>query len=85
MKTKDEILKNPNTRLWDDEETIDLCVEKDVPFIEIVYTQNCLCCDKSLMIGNESLYKYFNEMVNGLTVTCQECKQKHFIRKYFEH
>lgn len=85
MKTKEEILKIPNVRFWDDEETVDLCIDKESAFIEILHVQKCLRCDNRLMDKNEYMYKHFNEHINGLPVECSYCNQKHFVRKYFKY
>ncbi len=83
MKKIEEILKTPNTYLWDDEHTVDCCVSKPLPFIEILHDFKCLSCDSEIMSGNEDLYNSFTDDINGINITCKSCKQQYFIRKPF--
>ena len=83
MKNIEEILKTPGTYLWDDNHTIDCCVNKNTPFIEILHEFKCLACDGDIMTGNEDLYDSFTDTINGININCKHCNQEYFIRKPF--
>jgi transcription elongation factor Elf1 len=83
MKTIEEILSaNPNTYMWKDNETVDVTITSDKPFIDILYSYNCLSCESSIIKGNESIINNVSDTVNGINLTCKSCGQKHFIHKH---
>jgi len=84
MKTIEEILKTPQTYLWDDKKTIDCGVSSDSSFIEIMHEFKCLKCDENIMDRNEHLYKSFTETTNAMHITCKSCQQAYFTRKHFK-
>ena len=84
MKTLDEILELSNTRLWDDDKTLDVCIKSELPFIEIILSQKCLRCDDDIINGNEKMLKAFNQNINGMKIQCKSCEQSYFISKFIK-
>lgn len=82
MKKIEEIIKeNKNTYLWGDKSTIDLMINSEKPFSDIINSSKCEACEGLLITGNEDILNKIDINVNGIQIECKTCKQKWFIHK----
>lgn len=83
LKSPKEVIEGmKNAYIHEDKETIDIIVDnEDKTFIEELVVYKCLRCETSIIRGNEKLTKIFTDTVNGIQISCNNCKQKFFIHK----
>lgn len=83
MKNIEKILEEyPNTRLWEDEKTIDYELQpSEDTFTKQLVKFKCPSCDGSIVEGNQNILRGLPKTIKGAQLTCNHCKLPLFVHE----